>query len=372
MHTSIRTTLHRLILPLAALALLAALAPIAGAADCSMSPGANCQNQDMRHLGNAMKGADMHGANMRGADMRNMNLTGINLAGADMRGAKLSGATLNRANLTDTMMNGVRMKGVKLRGAMLVGTKLHMARLDNVTFDRSVFRTVDIRGTRFIGGGITNSTMVGTKAGPMPTARAARSSCANPTVFQGTGIGWAWENDYDFNGSTLTGDYTCAIFGGVTWGSATFMDANFTSTKYYHAQNNSEQIVAVNVDFTNAQFNEAFWRPGLAFRVNLTGASCPYVSGPAADGIWGRFNYSDPTLVSSAGAGLWKYGLNEAIGSSGYPTAVSVTNARLAVINAGHNEWFTDIGEYIKGAVDYGKVPENQRCLVRLKYGTTD
>ena len=329
----------RVTLPIAILALVAAVAPVAGAADCSMVPGARCRNLDMRHLGTQMIGADMTGSDMRGADMRNMDLTRINLTNADLRGAKLSGATLNGANLTGTMMNGIHMKGVSMRGVVLHGTKLHMAILRNVTIDHAMINGADVRGTKFLGGGMTNSTVMAMRAGPMHRARDTRGECSNPTTFAGSGYGWAWENDYDFHGTTLSGNFSCDKFDTVTWGGAVFLNANFDYTKYYNAQNNSEQIVVSNVDFRYALFNSAFWKPGLAFHINLEGAWCPQINGDQSNAVWGRYNYTTPYYIGPTGRGIWKYGVvtSTAFGNiqfAGQPVQVSATDARLATINA--------------------------------------
>ena len=112
--STLRIALRRIALPLAALALIAAIAPVAGAADCSMAPGANCRNQDMRHLGKAMMGADMSGSDMRGADMRGMNLTNINLEGAwcpQINGDQ-SNAVWGRYNYTTPYYIGPTGRGI--------------------------------------------------------------------------------------------------------------------------------------------------------------------------------------------------------------------------------------------------------------------
>lgn len=341
-----KTRVRRALIPLAALAVAAAIVPTAGAADCTMAPGANCQNQDMRHLGNAMKGADMTGADMRGADMRNMDMTNINLTNADLRGAKLSGAKMNGANLSGAKMTGIKMTGTKMRGVMMKGTKLNSAVIKNVTFDHAMMDGVDIRGTRFVGGGMTNSNLLGMKAGSGKRLPSTRSftRCSDPPSFNGSGIGWAWERDYNFNGSTFTGDWSCTTFNAVTWGSATFQDADFTYTEYYNSQNNSDQIIAVNTDFSWSKFNTGrFWSPALAYHVNLSYATCPAsISGDQSNAIWGRYNYTSPYYIGATGKGIWKYGVvtSTAFGNiqfASQPVVVSATDARLAVVRSGQD-----------------------------------
>ena len=335
-----KTRVRRALIPLAALAVAAAIVPTAGAADCTASPGANCQNQDMRHLGNGLKGADMTGADMRGADMRNMNLTNINLTNADMRGAKLSGATLNGANLTGAMMNGMKMANVKMKNVKMIGTKLHKATLTNVKIDNAIIRDMDVSGARFIGGGMTNSSIVGMKSGGK---RSTRSWCPNGTgsgtVFQGSGLGWVWQSNYNFSGSTLSGDYSCAHFVAITWGDAMMINANFYQTKFDWDQDNSEQIIAMNVDFSGAEFNDRFWKPALAFGVTLNGASCPPINNDQRNAVWGRFDAFGPYWIGSTQSGHWAYG---DVQSTFYgnivfnqpPTVVNLSRARQNQLSA--------------------------------------
>ena len=304
-----KTRVRRALIPLAALAVAAAIVPAAGAADCTMAPGANCQNQDMRHLGNSMKGADMTGADMRGADMRKMNLANVNFSGADMRGAKLDGAKMNGANLTGAMMNGVKMKNVQMKNVKMIGTKLHKATLTNVKIDNAIIRNMDVTGARFIGGGMTNSTIVGMKSN---TKNSTRAWCANGTgsgtLYQAAWLGYLWQSNYSFNGSTLSGSFACARFNGITWGDAMMINADFGGTAYGWDQDNSEQILAMNVDFTNAQFNDRFWRPALAYGVNLSGASCPAINNDQRNAVWGRYDNFGPYWIGSTQTGHWAYG----------------------------------------------------------------
>ena len=335
-----KTRVRRALIPLAALAVAAAIVPTAGAANCTASPGANCQNQDMRHLGNGLKGADMTGADMRGADMRNMNLANINLTNADMRGAKLSGAKMNGANLTGAMMNGVKMKNVQMKNVKMIGTKLHKATLTNVKIDNAIIRDMDVSGARFIGGGMTNSSIVGMKS---VAKRSTRSWCANGpgsgTQYSGSGIGWAWENDYSFSGSTLSGDYSCAHFNGITWGDAMIINADFSGTVYDNAQNNSEQIIAMNVDFGGSRFNDKFWRPALAFGINLDSASCPPINNDQRNAVWGRYDAFGPYWIGSTQTGHWAYGN---VASTFYgnivfdtpPVVVNLSRARQSVLSS--------------------------------------
>ena len=337
MHVISKTRLRRALIPLAALAVAAAFVPTAGAADCTIGKNATCQNQDMRHLGKQMMYADMSGSDMRGADMRGMNLTGINLTNADMRGAKLDGATMNGAVLKGTMMNGMTMKNVKMTGVTLKGTKLKGAKLTNVKIDQAMISGVDLRGATLTGGGMTNSVITAMKAGRTPRSASTRAWCGGTpgsgTSFNGSGFGWAWEHLYSFAGSTLTGDYSCDLFNGINWDGATIKDANFQSTVFANPQDHSEQIVALGVDFSGAQFNSAFWRPGIALHVNLDLANCPPVNGDQSNAVWGRYNFTSPYWVGSTQSGHWAYGIvtSTAFGDiqfQGSPAVVSLNRAR--------------------------------------------
>ena len=335
-----RTTKYarRMLVAAAALAAVALLAPIAGASDCTVAKNASCRNQDMRHLGKQMMYADMTGADMRGADMRGMNLTGVNLTGADMRGAKLNGATMNGAVLKGTMMNGITMKNVKMTGVTLDKTKLQGAKLTNVKIDQAIITGIDIRGASFTGGGMTNSTITAMKSGHTPRRASTRAWCGggaagSGTSFNGSGFGLAWERLYSFAGSTLSGDYSCDLFNGINWDGATIKDANFQSTVFANPQDHSEQIVALGVDFSGAQFNSAFWRPGIALHVNLYLANCPPVNGDQSNAVWGRYNFTSPYWVGSTQSGHWAYGIvtSTAFGDiqfQGSPAVVSLNRAR--------------------------------------------
>mgnify|MGYP006285011145 CR=1 FL=1 len=316
MHVISKTRLRRALIPLAALAVAAAFVPTAGAAGCTVGQNASCQNQDMRHLGKAMMGADMSGSDMRGADLRGMNLTNINLSGADMRGAKLSGAKLNGANMTGANMAGMKMRHMKMTGANFSKATMHGMRLVDVTFTNSTFDGTDMRGSHFIGGGMPGSTVVNAKLGSMPKAGAkstrGTAGCdpAYATIFSGSGIGWAWENDYNFASTIWDGvDAVCDTFNAVTWSHMTIKNSRLDATTYTNAQNLSQQIYVENTNFSQAHFNNTFWAPALAYGVTLDGAVCDPIASDAQNAVWGHYNEVSPYWVGPTKGGQFTYGI---------------------------------------------------------------
>ena len=312
-----RTTKYarRMLVAAAALAAVAALAPIAGATGCTMAKNASCQNQDMRHLGNAMMGADMSGSDMRGADMRGMNLKNVNFTGADMRGAKLSGAKLNGANMTGANMTGMKMRHMKMTGANFTDAKMSGMRLVDVTFTNSTFDGTDMHSSKFIGGGMPGSTLVNVNlsAKPMVKGKSTRGTAicsGNGTVFQGSGIGWAWESDYNFGSTVWDGvNAWCATFNAVTWSHMTIKNSDLINTSYANAQNLSQQIFVENSDYTGAHFNVAFWAPALAFGVTLDGATCDPIQSDGSNAVWGHYDHTSPYWVGPTKGGQFTYGI---------------------------------------------------------------
>ena len=345
-----RTTKHmrRLLVAAAALAAVAALAPIASATGCTVAKNASCQNQDMRHLGKAMMGADMSGSDLRGADMRGMNLKNANFSGADMRGAKLSGANLTGANMSGANMAGMTMRHMKMTGVNFTKATMHSMRLMNVTFSNSMFNGTDMRGSRFIGGGMPGSTLINAKLGSMPKAGAkstrGTAGCdpAYATTFQGSSLGLYWENDYNFESTVWDGvDAVCDTFNGITWSHMTIKNSRLDATTYRGAQNLSQQIYVENTNFSDAHFNDRFWAPALAYNVTLDNAICDQIASDASNSVWGHYDDTSPYWVGPTKGGQYTYGVvtSTAFGDiqfAGTPAAVGVPAVQFSQVTAGY------------------------------------
>lgn len=277
---------------LAVVAAILLIAPTAGATGCEPVPEADCRGADMRHLGNAMRGADMRGADMRGADMRGMSMNGVDFRGADLRGARIGGASMVGAAMDGANLSGMAMSGVDLRRVSLVGANLARARIVKAAMRGASLTGANLRGARFVGGDLTG---VNFSHAAMGEKRRTRAGCAARTVYIGSNVGTIFEKKLKLDGSVWQGvDASCARFNAVSWWGALFASSNFNATDYRNGQNGSESIVVVSTSFVGATFNDKFWKPALAFNVDLSSADCPSISGDQSNNVWGRFDYITP------------------------------------------------------------------------------
>lgn len=121
----------------AAIALLAAAAPLAAAAQLgtpSLSPGSTCVSCNLAE------------ADLSGADLRRVSLVAANLAGADLSGADLSGANLVATNLSGAELDGTRLTATHLTAANLAGADLRGAELTEATLRGVNLSGADMRG----------------------------------------------------------------------------------------------------------------------------------------------------------------------------------------------------------------------------------
>jgi uncharacterized protein YjbI with pentapeptide repeats len=291
-----KTRVRRALIPLAALAVAAAIVPTAGAAKCAMKPGAYCQNQDMRQFASAMKGADMHGANLAGANMTGMNLTGMNLAGANMKGADMrgmtmrkmtmKGANMSKANLTGSTIIGGNWSKAKMMHTKLGGIAVSNANMSHVDFSHASNKVV--RGA--------NPT-----ARRMPSTRAAASS-------------WGFFSNVDFSYTNWTSvSIEKAVFADSTnfhW--AQMINSDFSSSEWVDALY-VETFGMKNSNMSNTRLLGRTFAPAFAVYMNFDNMTCSYTNVPADSQVIGTVQSDDNSKVqmngqNAQGTGQLSYG----------------------------------------------------------------
>ena len=306
-----KTRVRRALIPLAALAVAAAIVPTAGAAECGMTPGANCQNQDMRHLGNAMKGADMHGANLAGANMSGMNLTGINLTGANLTGAIMNGANMSGAN-----MKGADMRGMTMRKMTMKGANMSKANLTGSTIIGGNWSKAKMMHSKLGGIAVYNTNMshvdfshasnkVVRGANPtarrMPSTRAAASS-------------WGFFSNVDFSNTYwFNVSIEKAVFANRSnfhW--AQMINSDFSGSEWVDA-NYFETFGMKNSNMSNTRLLGNMFAPAFAVYMNFDNMTCSYVNVPADSQVIGAVQSDDNSKVhmngqNAQGTGQLSYG----------------------------------------------------------------
>ena len=180
-----------------ALAFSALVAAPANAAACTVRDNARCAGQDMRHLGNAMKGHNMAGADLSGADMRGMDLRDMNLTGAKLMGAKLDGADMSGADMSGADMDGASMAGMTMKDMMMVGTKMNhadmsrarivggnwrKAKMMHAKMPRAFVSSVDFGGVNLFGADMHGTSMNGVR---MRGAKMVRANLKGSRIVRG-------------------------------------------------------------------------------------------------------------------------------------------------------------------------------------------
>ena len=181
----------------AALAFSGLVAAPANAAACTVRDNARCAGQDMRHLGNAMKGHNMAGADLSGADMRGMDLRDMNLTGAKLMGAKLDGADMSGADMSGADMDGASMAGMTMKDMMMVGTKMNhadmsrarivggnwrKAKMMHAKMPRAFVSSVDFGGVNLFGADMHGTSMNGVR---MRGAKMVRANLKGSRIVRG-------------------------------------------------------------------------------------------------------------------------------------------------------------------------------------------
>ncbi|MEI6689740.1 MAG: pentapeptide repeat-containing protein [Thermoleophilia bacterium] len=289
-----KTRVRRALIPLAALAVAAAIVPTAGAAECAMKPGANCAGMDLR--GHNMNGMDLHGMNLAGANMSGMTLTGANMSGANMKGADMRGMTMrkmtmkgadmSKANLTGSTVIGGNWSKAKMMHTKLGGIAVSNANMSHVDFSHASNKVVR---------GANPTTRL------MPSTRAAASS-------------WGFFSGVDFSYTNWTNvSIEKAVFADRTnfhW--AQMINSDFSSSEWVDALY-VETFGMKNSNMSNTRLLGNTFAPAFAVYMNFDNMTCSYTNVPADSQVIGTVQSDDNSKVhmngqNAQGTGQLSYG----------------------------------------------------------------
>ena len=276
-----KTRVRRALIPLAALAVAAAIVPTAGAADCAMKPGANCAGMDLR--GHNMNGMALHAMNLAGANMSGMTVTGANLAGANMKGADMRGTTMRKMTMKGADMSKANLTGSTVIGGNWSKAKMMHSKLGGITVSKTNMSNVDFShaSNKFV-------------RGANPTVRSfpsTRQAASAGSVFSGVNLSGA-----QFINTTMQN----AMFVNSTrfqwtqmkhsnFSGSTFMDATFFETFSMRESNMS-----------NTSILGTTWAPVFLGYMNFDNMTCNFVNVPADRQVFGTAD-SDSSLLHFSG-----------------------------------------------------------------------
>ena len=261
-----KTRVRRALIPLAALAVAAAIVPTAGAAKCAMKPGANCAGMDLR--GHNMNGMDLHGMNMAGANLTGMKIKGANMSGVNLKGAKMSGMTLTNMTMSKANMANTDLSTTKIHGGTWKGTK----------FNSSNFRKIRIVGGDFTGANFTRVAN-GTESKTTRSWHGATNNYVNGVQ------GGSYVNGANFN-STL---WNYAALGGTTFNNTSWFNAKILSTSmggstFTGNTAGMETVPVMGSNFSYTTFG-LMWAPLYVVNTDLYGTNCSGLV--AGHTLWG-------------------------------------------------------------------------------------
>jgi len=252
-----KTRVRRALIPLAALAVAAAIVPTAGAADCAMKPGANCAGMDLR--GHDMNGMDLHGMNLAGANMTGMKISGANMTGVNLKGAKMSGMTLTNMTMSKANMAGTDLSTTKIHGGTWKGAK----------FISSNFRKIRIIGGDFQG---ANFTRVSNGAQGNLAPRSWQGATNN---YQNGVQGGSYVNGANFSNATFNYVNLCSTtFNNAKWQNAKILSSAICGSTFTGNNTYWETVVVMGSDFWHNTFSGTMWASQYVVNTAFSGATC--------------------------------------------------------------------------------------------------
>ena len=289
-----KTRVRRALIPLAALAVAAAIVPTAGAADCAMKPGANCAGMDLR--GHNMNGMDLHGMNLAGANMSGMTMTGANLAGANMKGADMRGMTMRKMTMKGADMSKANLTGSTVIGGNWSKAKMMHTKLGGIAVSKTNMSHVDFSHA-------SNKVVRGANptARRMPSTRASASS-------------WGFFSGVDFSYTNWTNvSIEKAVFADRTnfhW--AQMINSDFSSSEWVDALY-VETFGMKNSNMSNTRLLGNTFAPAFAVYMNFDNMTCSFVNVPGDSQIIGTVQSDDNSKVrmngqNAQGTGQLSYG----------------------------------------------------------------
>jgi len=105
----------------------------------------------MSARGACMVGLDLSGAQLQGANLQNADLRMANLRGADLRGAKLAGANLTKADLRQAFLSPLPLGPERQTQTNLQSARMRYALVQTADLSEAVLDGADLRGTDFTG-----------------------------------------------------------------------------------------------------------------------------------------------------------------------------------------------------------------------------
>lgn len=300
----------RLLVGAASIALAAGAVALAGPATagdskgCTMTPGADCRNHDMRGMdmrNKDMRGMDMSGADMRGVDMSGSDMTGANMDGANMSGAKMTGGSMKGASMKGAKMMDMTMTNVMMDKVTIVDTALTRSKFKKVSMKGAKVKNSAVNQVKFSDSDLSGAQLVGIYDGtPAPASGRAVStrSASQCNTNQTSGItGGNSYSNVRLDGALI--NYAClgsTSFNGGSWKFARILNSFLSGTM--SGQNSwFETAVIQGVSFFGMTFTGGIWAPRVVANSNFGdgGGSCNWQY--ASESIIGR-DYNSNNTVS--------------------------------------------------------------------------
>ena len=270
-----KTRVRRALIPLAALAVAAAIVPTAGAAECAMKPGANCAGMDLR--GHNMNGMDLHGMNLAGANMSGMTLTGANMSGANMKGANMRGMTMRKMTMKGADMTKANLTGSTIIGGNWSKAKMMHTKLGGIAVSKTNMSHVDFSHA-------SNKVVRGAD----PTARRLPSTRASASS-------WGYFSGVNFdNTQWVNSSIQYAVFANRSsfhW--AQMKNSDFSYSEWIDA-NYFETFGMRESNMSNTRILGNTWAPVFLGYMNFDNMTCSYVNVPADRQVFGTADSVSP------------------------------------------------------------------------------